>query len=99
MYGTTNQRQDRMRSLVVILVAECPAADDGAAHGVHDVANGDVGEDVAHVDDLAHAERVSVVVVAVDAGGAHGRVGLLPAVEAVVDEGVVHPEDRVAGAG
>lgn len=86
-------------SLVVVRVAETPAADVGSTHRVHDVAYGDVGKDVGHVEDIAHAERVAKVVIPADGGCTDRWVSLLPAVEAVVDEAVVHPEDGVARAG
>lgn len=67
-----------------------------AAHRVHDIANLNIRADATNGDDGVHRERVAEVVIAVDGGGAC-RVGVLPDAEVVVDEGVVHPEDRVRG--
>lgn len=67
-------------------------------HRIHDLTDRDVRKDVGDSNDGVQGERVAEVVVAVD-GREAGRVGVLPDAEVVVDEGVVHPEDGVAGTG
>jgi hypothetical protein len=83
--------------LVIIAVAERHATDGDAGQGIHNIADSDIGPDTTHVDHSVHGQGLTTVVDAVDARGA-GGVCILPYAEAVVDEGVVHPEDGVAWA-
>jgi hypothetical protein len=67
-------------------------------HRIHDTTNRHIRAQTAQINDRIHGQGNPEVVVAVDGGGADG-VHVLPYAEVVVDEGVVHPEDRVARTG
>jgi len=67
-------------------------------HGVHDTTNRHIRAQTPQRNDRIHGQGNAEVVVSVDGGGACG-VYVLPYAEVVVDEGVVHPEDRVTWGG
>ena len=69
-----------------------------STHRIHNLPNRHIREDTRDRNDRTHSQRVAEVVVAVDGRQARG-VLVLPDAEVVVDERVVHPEDRVAGGG
>jgi hypothetical protein len=68
------------------------------AHRVHDTANRHIRAQTPKGNNRVHGQRHAEVVIAVDGRGAC-RIHVLPYAEVVVDERVVHPEDRVAGTG
>lgn len=84
--------------LVIITVTERDTANHDAAHGVDDIAQLYIGHDATHGDLIVQAKGITIDIDAVD-GLDPRRRRVLPYPEAVVDEAVVHPKDRVAGAG
>jgi hypothetical protein len=85
--------------LVIILVAEGHTTNGNTSQGVQNITDLDIRSNPTHVDDGIEGQRVAVVVDAVDRVSTYGRVIVLPDTEAVIDEAVVHIEDRITGAG
>jgi hypothetical protein len=84
--------------LVIILVAERHTAYGNTSQGVQNISNLDIRSNPTHVDDGIEGQRVAVMVDAVDRVSTYGRVIVLPDTEAVIDEAVVHIEERITGA-
>ena len=84
--------------LITILVAKSMRPDLDPAHRVHDTTNRHIRAQTPKGNNRVHSQGHAEVVIAVDGSGAC-RIHVLPYAEVVVDERVVHPEDRVAGTG
>jgi len=85
--------------LVCITVAERHASNNCPAQGVHDLSHGHVRSNSSHRNNRIHRQGVALRVISIDAVRATVNIHVLPDAEAVVNEGVVHPEDGVAGTG
>lgn len=90
---------ETLYQLVCILVAERHATNRDTSQRVHNITDGDIRFNPTHIYDGVHGQRIAVMVDTIDARSTRRRVIVLPDTEAVIDEGVVHPEDRIAGTG
>lgn len=84
-------------ALVCVTVAERLSADLDTTQSVDDIPNTDVRSDTTHVDHGVHGQCGAGSIDTVNAENA-GAISVLPDSPAVVNEGVVHPEDGVTWA-